>query len=189
MDVDRHRRREASARRRRCRAARCGRRRGLGPARSSRWVRSPSARSRSRRSRTSGAPGAAPACSMPACWCWRRRCCARRAHGAAAMFFLFAVVWVTDILGYFVGRTVGGPRLALRISPKKTWSGAVGGALGAVAAGVVFAALTGYSIVGAGSMALRPLAGVARRRSGRSPRSSDASASRMRVTSFPATAA
>ena len=42
------------------------------------------------------------------------------------MFFLFAVVWVTDILGYFVGRTVGGPRLALRISPKKTWSGAVG---------------------------------------------------------------
>jgi phosphatidate cytidylyltransferase len=75
------------------------------------------------------------------------------AHGAAAMFFLFAVVWVTDILGYFVGRTVGGPRLALRISPKKTWAGAVGGALGAVAAGVGFAALTGYSIVGAGSMA------------------------------------
>jgi phosphatidate cytidylyltransferase len=70
------------------------------------------------------------------------------AHGAAAMFFLFAVVWVTDILGYFVGRTVGGPLLALRISPKKTWAGAVGGALGAVVAGVVFAALTGYSVVG-----------------------------------------
>jgi phosphatidate cytidylyltransferase len=72
------------------------------------------------------------------------------AHGAAAMFFLFAVVWVTDILGYFVGRTVGGPRLALRISPKKTWAGAVGGALGAVVAGGVFAALTGYAVVGAG---------------------------------------
>jgi phosphatidate cytidylyltransferase len=72
------------------------------------------------------------------------------AHGVAAMFFLFAVVWVTDILGYFVGRTVGGPRLALRISPKKTWAGAVGGALGAVLAGMVFAALTGYSIVGLG---------------------------------------
>ena len=71
-------------------------------------------------------------------------------HGAAAMFFLFAVVWVTDILGYFVGRTIGGPRLALRISPKKTWAGAIGGALGAVAAGMVFAALTGYAVVGAG---------------------------------------
>jgi phosphatidate cytidylyltransferase len=75
------------------------------------------------------------------------------AHGAAAMFFLFAVVWVTDILGYFVGRAVGGPRLALRISPKKTWAGAAGGALGAVAAGVVFAALAGYSIVGSGATA------------------------------------
>jgi phosphatidate cytidylyltransferase len=75
------------------------------------------------------------------------------AHGAATMFFLFAVVWVTDILGYFVGRAVGGPRLALRISPKKTWAGAVGGALGAIGAGVVFAALTGYSILGSGMMA------------------------------------
>jgi phosphatidate cytidylyltransferase len=74
-------------------------------------------------------------------------------HGVAAMFFLFAVVWVTDILGYFVGRAVGGPRLALSISPKKTWAGAVGGALGAVLAGMVFAALTGYSIIGSGLMA------------------------------------
>jgi phosphatidate cytidylyltransferase len=74
-------------------------------------------------------------------------------HGAAALFFLFAAVWATDILGYFVGRAVGGPRLALRISPKKTWAGAIGGALGAIAAGVVFAALSGYSIVGSGSMA------------------------------------
>jgi phosphatidate cytidylyltransferase len=72
------------------------------------------------------------------------------AHGAAAMYYLFAVVWVTDILGYFVGRAVGGPRLALRISPKKTWAGAVGGAVGAIVAGVVFAALTGYSIIGSG---------------------------------------
>jgi phosphatidate cytidylyltransferase len=74
-------------------------------------------------------------------------------HGAAAMFFLFAAVWSTDILGYFVGRAVGGPRLALRISPKKTWAGAIGGALGAIAAGVVFAALTGYSIACSGSTA------------------------------------
>jgi phosphatidate cytidylyltransferase len=75
------------------------------------------------------------------------------AHGAAAVYFLFAVVWVTDILGYFVGRAVGGPRLALRISPKKTWAGAIGGALGAVAAGVVFATLAGYSVIGSGAIA------------------------------------
>jgi phosphatidate cytidylyltransferase len=56
--------------------------------------------------------------------------------GLAAILFLFAVVWATDILGYFIGRAVGGPKLAPQISPKKTWSGACGGALGALAAGV-----------------------------------------------------
>ena len=56
--------------------------------------------------------------------------------GLLAMLFLFAVVWSTDILGYFVGRAIGGPRLAPPISPKKTWSGAGGGALGALAAGI-----------------------------------------------------
>ena len=76
-----------------------------------------------------------------------------RPYGAVAVFFLFAVVWVTDIFGYFIGRLVRGPKLAVRISPKKTWAGAVGGALGAVVAGVVFAALTGYSVVGSGATA------------------------------------
>ncbi|MBV9970541.1 MAG: phosphatidate cytidylyltransferase, partial [Xanthobacteraceae bacterium] len=75
-------------------------------------------------------------------------------QGAAAMFFLFAVVWMTDILGYFVGRAVGGPRLALRISPKKTWSGAGGGALGALVAGMLFAVLTDQSLVGSALTAL-----------------------------------
>jgi phosphatidate cytidylyltransferase len=55
--------------------------------------------------------------------------------GLLSMLFLFAVVWSTDILGYFVGRAIGGPRLASQISPKKTWSGACGGVLGAVMAG------------------------------------------------------
>jgi phosphatidate cytidylyltransferase len=59
--------------------------------------------------------------------------------GLAAILFLFAVVWATDILGYFIGRAVGGPKLAPQISPKKTWSGACGGALGALAAGVAVA--------------------------------------------------
>jgi phosphatidate cytidylyltransferase len=56
--------------------------------------------------------------------------------GLIAILFLFAVVWSTDILGYFVGRALGGPRLAPPVSPNKTWSGACGGALGAILAGV-----------------------------------------------------
>jgi phosphatidate cytidylyltransferase len=63
--------------------------------------------------------------------------------GPTAVFFLFAVVWATDILGYFAGRLVGGPKLAVRISPKKTWAGALAGAGGAVAMGVGFITLVG----------------------------------------------
>jgi phosphatidate cytidylyltransferase len=53
-------------------------------------------------------------------------------YGFFAIVFLFAIVWTNDVLGYFAGRAIGGPKLAPAISPKKTWSGAVAGALGAV---------------------------------------------------------
>ena len=56
-------------------------------------------------------------------------------YGLLAIFFLFAIVWATDILAYFAGRAIGGPKLAPRISPNKTWSGAMGGAAGAIAVG------------------------------------------------------
>ena len=56
--------------------------------------------------------------------------------GLIAMLFVFAVVWATDILAYFVGRAIGGPKLAPRISPGKTWSGAIGGTISAVVAGM-----------------------------------------------------
>ncbi len=58
--------------------------------------------------------------------------------GLMAILFLFAVVWATDIFAYFVGRAVGGAKLAPRISPGKTWSGALGGAAAAVLAGALF---------------------------------------------------
>jgi phosphatidate cytidylyltransferase len=61
------------------------------------------------------------------------------AMGLLAIIFLFAVVWATDILAYFVGRAVGGPKLWPAVSPKKTWSGAVGGTAAAVALGVAVA--------------------------------------------------
>lgn len=58
-------------------------------------------------------------------------------YGLMAILFLFAVVWVTDILAYFAGRAIGGPKLAPRISPNKTWSGGIGGAAGAIAVGAI----------------------------------------------------
>jgi phosphatidate cytidylyltransferase len=65
------------------------------------------------------------------------------ALGLVAILFLFAVVWSTDVLGYFVGRAIGGPRLAPPVSPNKTWAGACGGAVGAVAAGAAVAFVSG----------------------------------------------
>ena len=59
--------------------------------------------------------------------------------GRANVLFLLLVVWAGDIGAYLIGRWIGGPRLAPRISPGKTWSGAVGGLLAAVAAGLVAA--------------------------------------------------
>jgi phosphatidate cytidylyltransferase len=52
--------------------------------------------------------------------------------GFVALLFIFAVVWATDTFAYFAGRTFGGPKLAPAISPNKTWSGALGGAIAAV---------------------------------------------------------
>ncbi|PBC04802.1 phosphatidate cytidylyltransferase [Mesorhizobium sp. WSM3860] len=63
--------------------------------------------------------------------------------GLMAILFLFAVVWATDIAAYFVGRAVGGPKLAPSISPGKTQSGALGGAVGGIAAGLVLAIAAG----------------------------------------------
>ncbi|WP_378950936.1 phosphatidate cytidylyltransferase [Mesorhizobium sp. ANAO-SY3R2] len=75
--------------------------------------------------------------------------------GLVAILFLFAVVWATDIFAYFVGRKVGGPKLAPAISPGKTRSGALGGAVGGVVAGLLlaFAAGTG-NLVAVGAVAL-----------------------------------
>ena len=61
--------------------------------------------------------------------------------GRADIVFLLVLVWAGDIGAYLVGRWIGGPRLAPRISPGKTWSGAAGGLLAAVAAGLVAAHL------------------------------------------------
>jgi phosphatidate cytidylyltransferase len=60
-------------------------------------------------------------------------------YGIAAIMLLFALVWTTDIAGYFAGRAIGGPKLAPSISPKKTWSGAIAGLAGAMIVVVIAA--------------------------------------------------
>lgn len=66
--------------------------------------------------------------------------------GFVAILFLFAVVWITDIAAYFTGRALGGPKLWPAISPKKTWSGAIGGMVGAVAAGLAVVKFMGLGV-------------------------------------------
>jgi phosphatidate cytidylyltransferase len=63
--------------------------------------------------------------------------------GFLAMVLLFAIVWTTDILGFFAGRAIGGPKLLPAISPKKTWAGALAGAAGAMVVAVLVASLFG----------------------------------------------
>ncbi len=56
--------------------------------------------------------------------------------GRANVLFLVVVVWATDIGAYLAGRLFGGPRLAPRISPNKTWFGAGGGLFAALLVGL-----------------------------------------------------
>ncbi len=61
-------------------------------------------------------------------------------HGFAALIFVLLVVWATDIGGYFAGRSFGGPKLWPRVSPKKTWAGALGGFVASLGVAGGFAA-------------------------------------------------
>lgn len=59
--------------------------------------------------------------------------------GAWLVYWLFAVVWASDIGGYVIGKAVGGARLARRISPGKTWAGFAGGLALAALSAALFA--------------------------------------------------
>ena len=64
-------------------------------------------------------------------------------HGLAMTIWLLMVVWAADIVAYFTGRGIGGPRLAPSISPGKTWSGFCGGMAGAVVIGALVTLVNG----------------------------------------------
>jgi phosphatidate cytidylyltransferase len=94
-------------------------------------------------------------CGLPAlALLWLRD----RPEGLAATLFVLVAVWAADIGAFFTGRALGGRKLAPRISPGKTWSGAVGGLVAAMLSGLVMAAA--YLPGGLGPWALN-LASVA----------------------------
>jgi phosphatidate cytidylyltransferase len=70
--------------------------------------------------------------------------------GRNTLLWMFAVVWATDIGAYAVGRLLGGPRLAPRWSPRKTWAGLLGG----VACAAIIGWLTARAL---GTAAVLPL--------------------------------
>jgi phosphatidate cytidylyltransferase len=75
----------------------------------------------------------------------------------AAILFVFAIVWLTDIAAYFIGRSAGGPKLMPRVSPNKTWSGAIGGTVAGVVGGVIVArqfGVDGFAWIGAVALVL-----------------------------------
>lgn len=66
----------------------------------------------------------------------------RHFAGLEWIIWLVAVVVVSDVAGYFVGRTLGGPKFWPRVSPKKTWSGTIAGWIGAAGIGALFTEMT-----------------------------------------------
>ena len=58
--------------------------------------------------------------------------------GATTILWIVALVVASDVMGYFAGRMLGGPKFWPRVSPKKTWSGTVAGWIGAACVGWAF---------------------------------------------------
>ena len=69
---------------------------------------------------------------------------AKEPEGVLLILWLVLVVVATDVGAYFVGRSVGGRKLWPRVSPGKTWSGALGG--------LAFAGLTGIALRAGGGL-------------------------------------
>ncbi|MDE2385797.1 MAG: phosphatidate cytidylyltransferase [Alphaproteobacteria bacterium] len=65
--------------------------------------------------------------------------------GLWAVLWCFAIVWAADIFAYFSGRMIGGPKLAPRLSPKKTWAGLIGAMAGAAVVSGLIAKYVGLN--------------------------------------------
>ncbi|MDT1063277.1 phosphatidate cytidylyltransferase [Paracoccus sp. CPCC 101403] len=78
----------------------------------------------------------------------------REVLGLPTVFWIVATVVQSDILGYFVGRKLGGPRFWPSLSPKKTWSGTLAGWVGALilAIGIFLTGEGGWGVLLVGPM-------------------------------------
>lgn len=65
----------------------------------------------------------------------------RVTFGLGEAVWLVALVVLSDVSGYFAGRSLGGPKFWPAISPKKTWSGTVAGWIAAVLLGLLLVAI------------------------------------------------
>nr|WP_301183104.1 phosphatidate cytidylyltransferase [Sphingomonas quercus] len=74
--------------------------------------------------------------------------------GITLTLWTLVIVWATDIGAYFAGRAIGGPKLAPRLSPNKTWAGLIGGMVAALVIGVALAFPFNISFRLAGTAAL-----------------------------------
>ena len=74
----------------------------------------------------------------------------RDEYGFIWMIWLALIVIFSDVLGYFAGRIIGGPKFWPKVSPKKTWSGTIAGWIGAAVIGAVYVAWgkAGVEIIG-----------------------------------------
>ena len=68
--------------------------------------------------------------------------------GIVVLIWLLLIVWATDIAGILAGKAIGGPKLWPRISPNKTWSGAVAGVVAAAIVGAITAGLREKATLG-----------------------------------------
>lgn len=74
--------------------------------------------------------------------------------GLAGVVWLVLVVAAADIGAYFTGRTFGGPKLWPKVSPKKTWSGAIGGLIFALLVALGFGSAMGWRLPAAAGLSL-----------------------------------
>jgi len=63
------------------------------------------------------------------------------------LFWMFAIIWATDIFAFFAGRSLGGVKIAPAISPNKTWSGLIGGVVASMGIGIISAMIFPGSII------------------------------------------
>ncbi|KKC27476.1 phosphatidate cytidylyltransferase [Sphingomonas sp. SRS2] len=67
-------------------------------------------------------------------------------QGLMLALWTLVIVWATDIGAYFAGRAIGGPKLAPKLSPNKTWAGLIGGMAAALLTGAGIAWLGGLPL-------------------------------------------